>query len=196
VDASGREFGPGDWSILALLAEKPAHGWALAAKFKPEGEIGAVWSIPRPSIYRSLDTLKQRGFVETAKLEQSERGPYREVYRTTRRGRAALKEWLAEPVDHIRDIRSVFLLKLVLAARAGVDRKPMVRAQRDFVASLMNGMEGKPAPGTEPERLYQLFRRDSARALLRFLDDLLDEVPGESPQPAAEPATRSRRRPA
>ena len=25
-----RELAPGEWSVLALLAEEPGHGWALA----------------------------------------------------------------------------------------------------------------------------------------------------------------------
>jgi DNA-binding PadR family transcriptional regulator len=175
VEAPGRELGPGDWSIVALLAEHPAHGWALAEKLKPSGEIGSVWSIARPTIYRALDALKEDGLVETAKLEPSERGPYREVYRTTRRGRAALRRWLDQPVPRIADVRSIFLLKLVLASRAGIDRKPMVRAQRAVVAKLASELDARPTPPSDAEQLQLRFRLDSAHAVLAFLDDLLED---------------------
>jgi DNA-binding PadR family transcriptional regulator len=162
---------------VALLAEQPTHGWALADKLKPSGEIGSVWSVARPTVYRSLDTLKEEGLIEVVRLEPSERGPYREVYRTTRRGRAELKKWLAEPVARLSDIRSVFLLKLVLASRAGIDRREMVQAQRAVVASIVSDLEAKPPPTSDAEYLQIRFRLDSAQAVLRFLDDLLEAKP-------------------
>jgi len=54
-------------------------------------------------------------------------------FQATAKGRQELKAWLGRPVEHVRDVRDVrwlFLLKLVLAARAGIDREPMIRAQR------------------------------------------------------------------
>jgi DNA-binding PadR family transcriptional regulator len=173
--SSEREFGPGDWAIVALLAEHPAHGWALAEKLKQNGEIGSVWSVARPTIYRALDTLKEEGFIETERLEQSERGPYREVYRTTSKGHAALKAWLKEPVPRLADVRSIFLLKLVLASRAGIDRKPMVRAQREVVAHHAEELEARPAPASDAEQLQLRFRLDATHAVLHFLDDLLED---------------------
>jgi len=68
-----RELGPGEWAIIALLAEQPIHGWGLMQKLKPEGEIGAVWSLPRPAVYRSLEYLQQRGMIEQHGLERSQR---------------------------------------------------------------------------------------------------------------------------
>ena len=33
-----RELAPGEWSVLALLADAPAHGWALAEGDVADGE--------------------------------------------------------------------------------------------------------------------------------------------------------------
>jgi PadR family transcriptional regulator AphA len=170
-----KELGPGDWAIVALLAEQPIHGWGLIQKLKPEGEIGAVWSLPRPAVYRSLELLQQRGLIEPDGLERSERGPYRMVFRTTGKGRAALKAWLAAPVERVREIRWLFLLKLVLAARAGIDREPMIRVQRAVLAPSTAALEQKLGTGTEADDIYLRFRIDATRAVLHFLDDLLDQ---------------------
>ena len=164
------------------------HGWGLIQKLRPNGEIGAVWSLPRPSVYRALETLQQRGLIEASGLERSERGPYRMVFRTTRKGRAALKAWLAAPVEHVREIRWLFLLKLVLAARAGIDRKPMIRAQRAVLEPSIAALEQKLGQGSEAEQIYVRFRLDTTRAVLGFLDDLLEQN-ADAP-PAAAPKRR------
>ena len=178
-EPSERELGPGDWAIIALLAEQPVHGWGLIQKLKPDGEIRAVWALPRPSVYRAL---QQRGLIEPDGLERSERGPYRMVFKTTRKGRAALKTWLAVPVEHVREIRWLFLLKLVLAARAGVDREPMIRAQRAVLEPSVRTLEEKLGQGSEAEEIYVRFRLDTTRAVVHFLDDLLEDA---APGPAS-----------
>ena len=173
VEGGERALGPGDWAIVALLAEQPVHGWALIQKLKPEGEIGAVWSLPRPSVYRALEGLQQRGLIEPSGLERGERGPYRMIFKTTAAGRRALKAWLAEPVEHVRDIRWLFLLKLVLAARAGIDRGPMIRAQRAVLEPSLAALEARVGQGSEADEIYLRFRIDTTRSVLQFLDDLL-----------------------
>src|SRR5262245_45255430 len=183
--APERELRPGDWAIMALLAEQPSHGWALAETLKPDGEIGAVWHLARPVVYRTLESLEQQGLIEPVALERSPHGPHRVVFTVASRGRGGLYEWLAEPVEHITEIRSLFLLNLVFAARAGIDREPLVRAQRELVEAEATAAELELAGRTDVDRVYGQFRRDEAQAVLGFLDSLIDESHRDSRQPAA-----------
>ena len=41
------ELTAGEWAILALLAESPTHGFAIARAMAPEGEVGQIWSVRR-----------------------------------------------------------------------------------------------------------------------------------------------------
>ena len=43
-------------------------------------------------------------------------------------GRRAVRRWLEEPVDHLREMRSLFLFKLVLAEGSGQERKAPIEA--------------------------------------------------------------------
>src|SRR5262245_53273903 len=86
------------------------------------GEIGAVWSLGRPLVYRALELLEQRGLVQAIGHEPGLRGPNRTIFRATALGREELERWLTEPVDHVRDVRSTFLLKLILIDRAEIGR--------------------------------------------------------------------------
>jgi PadR family transcriptional regulator AphA len=168
--AEERELAPGEWSVLGLLAEQPAHGWALAAALAPDGEIGGVWSLGRPLVYRSLDILERRGLIEPAGLEPSVRGPKRTVFRVTDAGRAELDRWLQEPVEHVHEIRSLLLLKLAFGERLGVDLGPMLHAQRELLAERADGIEARLEESAGAERIMGRFRLETARAALRFVD--------------------------
>ena len=54
--ADERELTPGAWCVLSLLCIEPAHGWTLASEFNQDREIGAVWSLSRPLVYRTLES--------------------------------------------------------------------------------------------------------------------------------------------
>ena len=38
--------------MLAVVDEEPAHGFAVAALTAAGAELGRVWQIPRPVVYR------------------------------------------------------------------------------------------------------------------------------------------------
>lgn len=160
----------GEWSVLALLNEAPAHGWALAAALAPDGEIGAVWSLSRPLVYRALETLQQRGLVEVVGAASSTRGPSRTVYRPTRRGRSALARWLGEPVAHIRDLRPDLLLKLIFLARAGKDTSALLDEQRLLVEALLLEIAADLDGATAAQAILVRYRVEVARAALRFVE--------------------------
>jgi len=170
-----RDLAPGEWSVLALLAEAPGHGWALARQMTRSGEIGAVWSLGRPLVYRALELLEQRGLIEAIGHEPGLRGPNRTIFRATGRGRDALERWLAEPVEHVREVRSLFLLKLILIDRAGVDPEPLLEAQRSSVEPAVATLESRLAASSGGERILVRFRLESTRAVLHFIDSLLEE---------------------
>jgi DNA-binding PadR family transcriptional regulator len=181
-----RELAPGEWSVLALLAEEPGHGWALARQMARDGEIGRVWALGRPLVYRALELLEQRKLIEPAGSERGVRGPNRTVFRATPEGREALSQWLEEPVERVRDVRSLLLLKLVLIDRADLDRTPLLKAQRELVVPAVQALEQRLAESTGSEAIFVRFRLESTRAVVDFIDGLLAE---RSSVPA--PASRS-----
>ncbi len=181
----GRALAPSEWSVLALLADRPGHGWALAKEMSRSGEVGRVWSVGRPLVYRALDLLQARGLVEPLGSERGARGPNRAVFRATDEGRAALRAWLAEPVDHVHEMRSVFLLKLVLTLRVGMERAPLLQAQRELVAPAVEALQTRLGSAVGSERVFVRFRLEATRAVLEFIDAMIAE---ENPAPNAAEA--------
>src|SRR3954467_8605841 len=113
-----------EWAVLGLLQERPAHGWDLARAFVPDGEIGRVWTVSRPLVYRAITVLREHGYVVDRGSARSASGPERVLLAPTPRGRQALRRWLARPTEHVRELRSELLIKLLLLERSGADERP------------------------------------------------------------------------
>jgi DNA-binding PadR family transcriptional regulator len=176
VAAVGRDLAPGEWSVLAMLADAPAHGWAIAKSMSRNGEIGSVWAVGRPLVYRAIDLLESRGLIEPVGSEPGSRGPNRALFKSTPEGREALVGWLAEPVDHVRDVRSLFLLKLVLLERAGLDSRPLLEAQRAVTLPALTALESRLRKSVGTEQVFVRFRLETTRSVLYFIDSMLEDV--------------------
>ena len=163
----------GEWACLGILYQAPTHGFAIAARLRPDGDIGRVWSLSRPLTYRSLDRLVDYGYVTPIGSEPGACGPNRTVLAATRSGRARFRGWARTPVLHLRDLRSELLLKLVLADQCGIDVTAMLVEQRlrieHLAAALTHGDTAGPA---EPRDVVAMWRCETAAAALRFLDRL------------------------
>src|ERR1700742_2864778 len=96
----------GEWAVLSLVDEGPTHGFAVARALAPGGDVGRVWAIRRPLVYRTLEQLEGRELIRVAGTEPSTTGPPRTLLETTAEGSRMVAEWLREPVEHLRDARS------------------------------------------------------------------------------------------
>jgi len=152
-----------EWAVLGLLAEEPAHGFALARLLARGGEVGRVWAATRPLTYRAIDQLAADGLIEPVRTEPGA-GPPRTVHRPTAAGRRALRRWLAQPVAHPREVRAELLVKLLLLERAGQPTAPLLLAQRDAFADLLEPARQPPAHDS-----VSRWRAEQAAAIDRFL---------------------------
>ena len=161
----------GEWACLGILYPAPNHGFAVAARLKPSGDVGRVWSMSRPLTYRSLDQLSTRGYIQPVGEEPGIAGGNRTILAATRTGRAQLRKWLATPVAHLRDLRSELLLKLVLADICGVDVGAMLRRQRNDIEQMAAAL-ARQIDESDPLDVVALWRGESSQAALRFVDRL------------------------
>jgi PadR family transcriptional regulator AphA len=177
-----------EWTVLTVLSQQPAHGFAVAQLTAPGAELGRVWLIPRPIIYRAIGRLAQAGLIVPQSIEPG-LGPQRTIYAATPDGRRAAAQWLDTPVQHIRDIRSHLLLKLALLDRAGADPADLLRKQRAILEPIAGAIEAGPLPDQGFEATLAAWRRSTATAALDFLDRIM---PRELQPAAAEQPQESR----
>jgi DNA-binding PadR family transcriptional regulator len=104
-------------AVLALLADKPAHGYELKNSF--EQAVGDQWGgLNIGHLYQILDRLSRDGLIESERQPQQVK-PDRVVHHLTPAGRAELERWLGEPSARQRGYRDDFFLKLMAAVQAG-----------------------------------------------------------------------------
>ncbi len=158
----------GEWACLGILCDGPAHGWAVASRLRPDGDIGRIWHLSRPLTYRSLDRLTRRGWVDAVGEEPGDAGPNRTILAVTRNGRIRFRRWVRTPVPHLRDLRGELLLKLAFADLHRIDNASMLAAQRTIVDRQADALD--PAASGGDHDVVTLWRFEATRAAQRFLE--------------------------
>jgi PadR family transcriptional regulator AphA len=161
----------GEWACLGLLYEKPSHGFAIAARLKPESDIGRIWSLTRPLTYRALEQLQVHSYIEQSGEEVGLAGGNRTLLSVTKTGRAIFRTWINTPVVHLRDMRSELLLKLALADECGIDIADMLKTQRKNIKTLQRNIESNIGDSGKNDAVL-VWRREIAEATLRFIDSI------------------------
>ncbi len=165
----------GEWAVLALLSEEPAHGFVLARAMAPAGEVGQVWAMRRPLVYRALETLEQLGLIRPAGTVPSLSGPQRTILKVTPAGAQAITGWLTEPVSHVRDARSLLMLKLLFLTRRGSDPAPLLTAQREQFSAHAERLSAAVDQTDGFERVLLLWRLHATTAAVQFTETMLSD---------------------
>jgi molybdopterin-binding protein len=156
---------------LTQISQGVSHGWAVGSLLAPDGELGRIWTLSRPLTYRAVDGLVDKGLV-TRRGVASGQGRDRVVLAATAAGRRTVRRWLDVPVEHLRDVRTELLIKLALRERAGLDNESLLAAQQEVFEPTIDVLTSTRRDAD----LIDLWRRESARAVRRFLDEALHPV--------------------
>ena len=180
-----------EWLVLCLVCEKPQHGFAIARLLASDGDLGKIWRVPKPVVYRALQRLEHAGLLQPTAPEPSSMGPVREPVRVTAQGRKLATAWLTKPAGHARDVRSELLVKLALLDRVGTDPGPLLDAQHEQLIPVARALEERLDTATGFDRTLVLWRSETISATLRFLEAMRTDAQDVASRAAL--AARSRR---
>ena len=187
-------------AILALLAQRPRHGYDLRAAFEAVAGGQENWEVKPAQVYTTLTRLEKSGLVTEQAVEQ-DAGPEKRIYAITLAGQSTLQEWFTEGArpEHQRD---PFFLKLMLAlVSRAVDPYGLINTQRTLLYRELHALT-KQRSRVDPKRqMARLPLLDKAatqlEADLRWLEMTelhLDEIRRQPlPEPEARPRGRPRR---
>jgi len=153
-------------ACLVLISNGQSHGYQLAKQFEPSAALGEVLTLTRPVVYRAIKTLEAQKLIRSVDSLGSRRQLKFEL-RCTSDGQRAAQRWLGEPVSHIRDLRNEFLVKVLLLQTSKVGTKRLIQNQRKALAAVAESLLADEAPTP-----VAIWRREQARAAMRFLDQL------------------------
>lgn len=96
-------------SILAILADAPAHGYAITERISEQYTF--LTDAPKHSgIYRVLRRMEAAGLLES-RLEETPAGPSRRVYSITADGETCLERWIESLTQYKHAIESFLKLE-------------------------------------------------------------------------------------
>lgn len=158
-------------ALLGFLREKPLHGYEIHRRMgDPEG-LGLVWQVKQSQLYALLGKLEESGYV-SGELESQGSRPPRKIYSLTEAGSRTFLEWVGSPVEHGREMRLNFMVKLYFARMEGEETvHRLVKAQRAMCVRWLDLVE--VSSGKEPgsfRNLIEEFRAGQIEAMLAWLD--------------------------
>ncbi len=124
---------PADLLVLAMLAERPTHGYDLVAALDRR-DAGDNATVSKAQIYYSLKKLQRLGLILAARDDGSPAGPEREPYRLAAAGRRAMSAALSRPEWARQRPPIPFHTWLALVGQGEpADRSAVLKARRDFL---------------------------------------------------------------
>src|SRR5581483_4705156 len=101
------------YAVLGLLSIAPMSGYDVARA----GEtVLGVWPMAKSQVYGELTRLEQLGHIRARDVAQVKL-PNKRVFQLTRRGEAALDEWVVDSEFEPSRLRVPFLAKLLFGHR-------------------------------------------------------------------------------
>lgn len=130
-------------ALLGLLNYRPATGYELKASFTRS--IHFFWNATLPQIYRTLNQLKQKGWL-TVKVQHQEGKPSRKVYQPTGAGLKEFRRWLAD-LPEIAQPRNPMLIKVFFGNEMNPNQLANhLRKWREYHANLLKRYEDEIVP--------------------------------------------------
>jgi DNA-binding PadR family transcriptional regulator len=158
-------------AVLGLLTKGERSGYDLAKK--AEQSVGYVWAPARSQIYAVLPRLVRARLATSRRVAQSGR-PDKHVYRITKTGREALRDWL----EHSEDSEATFLLKVFFGELMSRDAlASLIERRRELAREQLADYKEIEQRGPDPFP-YLTLRWGFAyqRALIRWADEVLREL--------------------
>lgn len=119
--------------MLGLLAERDRSGYDLLKR--AEGSVAHMWAPAKSQLYAVLPRLVDAGLARRRTVRQSGR-PDKHVYRLTRAGRDAVRDWLetAPPKSFDELLLKVFFAELCSRDALLRQLEDYAEVQRGFLA--------------------------------------------------------------
>ena len=103
--------------LLGFLFENPKHGYELYKEVSDPFGIGQVYKIKIGKMYSILKKLETQKLIDATILQEGNRPP-KNLYQLTKSGESTFNDWMSTPIEHGRDFRVLFLLKLFFINRS------------------------------------------------------------------------------
>jgi DNA-binding PadR family transcriptional regulator len=132
-------------SLLALVLERPGHGYELANRLADR--LGESWSIVLKDVYRLLERLEEDGLLSVSEEREEGRRQARLVYYPTDLTATAVSAWM-ETLIPKEPMRAGIRAKVAFARER--DARPLVLALRAYEQECLRLLQIAPLVTSVP----------------------------------------------
>lgn len=169
---------PGEYTVLALLALRPMHGYQMAAFIESEC-ISDVCPMETSTLYTYLRNVEAGGLVAWSETRVGNRPP-RKIYELTPHGQEFIDSWLRRPVTRMREVRAELLLKLFFLEQLDPPaRRRLLNDQIEACHGYVDQVRGHE-PKTRFGKLVARSKLSAAEGTLDWLTAYAGEIEQES----------------
>lgn len=149
---------------MGMLKDQPRSGFDLAKEM--DNVIHFFWTTDQSQVYRTLYSLRDKGWVEFEEIQQSD-NPNKKVHSLTPIGRRELLAWLAKPAQDGPN-RNAFLAQVHFADAVGpAAQVEVLEARLNAIRQALSILEQRAAKGGLPIPLTpEALRRKHGRKVL------------------------------
>jgi PadR family transcriptional regulator, regulatory protein AphA len=172
-------------ALLGFLYEQPMYGYEIHQRMSDPSGLGQVWQVKQSQLYALMAKLEEEGFL-SAEIQMQEARPPRKVFHLTPIGTQVFQDWLHSPVEHGRDMRMDFLVKLYFIQKEGAAAVSLLMQKQRIVCQGWLSYQDERIPSTQTPPTYEWyvrqFRAEQNRAFLAWLDtcqQALDKLPSQ-----------------
>lgn len=169
-------------AVLSLIAEKPIHGYQIEQTIVSRGM--REWTeIGFSSIYYVLEKLRSRGCVASHLKPAEGKGPSRQVFSLTEKGRLVFHQAALTALSS--PSRSFSSFQLGLASLPMLNKKEVLEALNGFQAMLINKKAELSLKSTEralPWHVNMLFQHDlgQLQCEIEWLEEFIHKIEARS----------------
>ena len=168
-----------EYILLGIIQKQPIHAYDLSKILSTQEDFRIIWHFNQSQLYAILDKIEKNGLIQS-KIISGDAFPFKKVYSLTNFGSDMFQQWIMEPVQQPRMLRSDFLAKLYFlkdepqSQFSSVVEKQIVICEK-WLLDYQKRKEMISSESVYPQIVFD-FRIKSLEAMIAWLRSCMDLV--------------------
>lgn len=161
-------------ALLGFFIEKPNYGYDVYKYLSTETTFFKIWHLKRSQFYSFLERLFNEQYL-SHEIEEGQQYPDRRIFSLTSIGLQTLEEWMVTPVQHGREMRQDFLVKLFILQTYYPNRiAELVNNQNKMCLQWKNDQEQQLIKEIDQfQKLLIIYRKMQIQSMIEWLNLIL-----------------------
>jgi DNA-binding PadR family transcriptional regulator len=158
-------------ALLSFFIEKPNYGYDVYKYLSNETTFFKIWHLKRSQFYSFLERLFIENYL-SHEIVEGQQYPDRRIFSLTPIGLQTLNAWTVTPVEHGREMRQDFLVKLFILQSYFPSRiNELVQNQRMICQQWKIDQEQQLISESDQfQKLLIIYRKMQIQSMIEWLD--------------------------